>query len=114
MYHRARGSRDMGADDILAVKQAGEAVSFEVRVVPRASRTALKGVSDGALKVSLTAPPVDGAANAALCELVATTLDVPRRTVEIAHGEHSKRKTVRVLGMDAATLSAKIAAALAP
>jgi uncharacterized protein (TIGR00251 family) len=93
---------------MLAVKESGDGVSFEVRVAPRASRSLLRGVSDGALKVSLTAPPVDGAANAALCEYLAEVLDVPRRSVEITHGLQSKRKTVRVLGLDAATLTARL------
>jgi uncharacterized protein (TIGR00251 family) len=93
---------------MLAVKQSGDGVSFEVRVTPRASKSALRGVSEGALKVSLTAPPVDGAANTALCEYLAELLDVPRRAVEITHGLQGRRKTVRVLGLDAPTLSARL------
>jgi uncharacterized protein (TIGR00251 family) len=93
---------------MLAVKQSGDGVSFEVRVTPRASKSGLRGVSEGALKVSLTAPPVDGAANTALCEYLAELLDVPRRAVEITHGLQGRRKTVRVFGLDAATLSARL------
>jgi uncharacterized protein (TIGR00251 family) len=100
------------AHENLAMQQRGDAVSFEVRVAPRASRNALRGVSEGALKVALTAPPVEGAANAALCEFLAELLKVSRRSVEIAHGQQSRRKTVRVVGMDAATLGERIREAL--
>lgn len=96
---------------MLAVKQSSDGVSFEVRVTPRSSRDSLRGVSEGALKVSLSAPPVDGAANAALCEYLAEVFDVPRRAVEITHGQQGRRKTVRVLGLDAATLAARLGAA---
>ena len=63
----------------MAVKQTASGVSFEVRVTPRAMRSALSGVTDGVLKIHLTAPPVDGAANAMLCELLAELFEVPRR-----------------------------------
>ena len=52
-----------------------------------------------ALKLTLAAPPVDGEANIELCALLAKTLDVPRRAVQITHGEHNKHKTVRVAGV---------------
>lgn len=88
------------------VRADGQGVSFGVRVVPRASRAAIVGVHDGALKVTLTSPPVDGAANAALIELLAEVLDVPKRAVEITAGERSKHKTVRVHGVTEAQVLA--------
>lgn len=97
---------------MLAVREGAEGISFEVRVTPRASRSSVRGVSEGLLKVSLTAPPVDGAANAALCDYLADVLDVPRRAVEITHGQQARRKTIRVSGLDAATLTARIERAL--
>jgi uncharacterized protein (TIGR00251 family) len=97
---------------MLAVKQTTDGVCFEVRVAPRASRAALRGVTEGALKVSLTAPPVDGAANAALCEYLAEVLGVPRRAVEITHGHHARRKTVRVSGLDVEAVTTRIKIAL--
>lgn len=87
----------MGALDI---EDHGGAVSFRVRVAPRASRDALLGVHDGALKVALTAPPVDGAANAALRKLLARHLGVARGAVTIVRGERSRDKIVRVEGLD--------------
>jgi uncharacterized protein (TIGR00251 family) len=101
-----------GAHENLVVQQRGDAVSFEVRVAPRASRNALRGVTEGALKVALTAPPVEGAANAALCDFLAQLLKISRRSVEISHGQQSRRKTVRVVGMDAVVLGERIQAAL--
>lgn len=90
----------------LEIKQTAHGVSFSVRAVPRASRSAVVGVHAGALKVTLAAPPVDGAANAALCELLAAVLKVPLRAVSIRRGERSKLKTVEVQGLDRATVRA--------
>jgi len=56
------------------------------------------------MKVRLAAPPVDGAANEALVELIARSLDVPRRAVRIASGASSRAKTVEVEGVDAAAV----------
>jgi uncharacterized protein len=100
------------AHDGLVVQQRGDAISFEVRVTTRASRSSLRGVSEGALKIALTAPPVDGAANAALCDFLAELLKVSRRAVDIERGQQARRKTVRVVGMDAAALREKLKAAL--
>lgn len=79
-------------------RSEADAVSFEVIVVPRASRSRVVGLHDGRLKVTLAAPPVDGEANAELCATLAKALGVPRRAVSITHGEHNKHKTVRVNG----------------
>ena len=85
----------------LDIRRKGEAVSFRVRVSPRASRDAITGVHDGALKVSLTAPPVEGAANKALVALLSRKLGIPKNAVTIAGGERSRSKTVRVEGIGA-------------
>lgn len=84
--------------NVLTITRSGDSVTFRVRVAPRASRSSVNGVHDGALKVSLTAPPVDGAANAALVSLLAELLDLPKRAVEISHGHEARLKTVRVTG----------------
>jgi hypothetical protein len=73
-------------------------VELEVLVVPRASRTQVVGEQDGRLKIQLSAPPVDGEANAALIELLADRLGVKKRAVEIVGGETGRRKRVRVIG----------------
>jgi uncharacterized protein (TIGR00251 family) len=96
----------------LALLEQGDGVSFEVRVAPRASRSAIAGVHAGALKLSLTAAPVDGAANDALIALLADVLGVPKRTLTIARGERGRSKTVRVAGISAAALRAALLDAL--
>ena len=72
---------------------------MDVRVVPRARRTEYAGERDGALLVRLAAPPVEGAANAALIDFLASALDLPRRSIRIVSGERSRRKRVAIDGM---------------
>lgn len=79
---------------------------FEVRVAPRASRQGVLGVHAGALKVGLHAAPVDGAANAALVELLAQALGVARADVRIVRGERSRQKTIEVSGVQPAEVAA--------
>lgn len=75
-------------------------VRFPVRVQPRASRSETCGLIGGALKVRLQAPPVDGAANDSLIELMADLLGVARRQVRIVAGVASRSKVVEVEGVD--------------
>jgi uncharacterized protein (TIGR00251 family) len=89
---------------VLEYEERDGALSFAVRVAPRASRTAAAGVHDGALKVRVAAPPVEGAANAELARFLAKGLRVPARAVEIVGGRASKTKLVRVAGARAADL----------
>jgi uncharacterized protein (TIGR00251 family) len=72
-----------------------------VRVVPRAGRSGVAGMRDGALLVRLAAAPVDGAANAELIELLARSLGLPKRRIEIVSGDRSRSKRVRIVGLDA-------------
>ncbi|HEY8427830.1 MAG TPA: DUF167 family protein [Sandaracinaceae bacterium] len=90
----------------LVIEEREGTVRFGVRVSPRASRDAIAGVHDGALKVSLTAPPVEGAANAALIALLAKALDVPKRAVRITSGESSRIKRVEIEGVSAEAVRA--------
>lgn len=73
---------------------------IEVRVIPRAGRSGIAGVRDGALLVRLAAAPVDGAANAELIAVLAQALGLPQRSIEIVSGERSRSKRVRVAGVD--------------
>ena len=77
------------------------AVILDVRVIPRTSRPGLAGTRNGALLVRLSAPPVEGAANAELIQVLAKALDVPKRRVTIVAGERSRLKRVRVEGLTA-------------
>jgi len=84
------------------------ALIFKVRVVPRASRSELVGEHDGALRVRIAAPPVDGAANDELVRLLALAFRVPRNAVNITAGHTAKLKTVCVAGGEPALLKAKV------
>ena len=79
-------------------------LTFAVRIVPRASRSEIAGEYNGALRVRIAAPPVDGAANRELVRILAKIFKLPQNAVEIVSGETSKNKVVRVRGADAATL----------
>ena len=70
----------------------------DIRVIPRASKSAIAGTRDNAILVRLNAPPVDGAANAELVRLLAGVLGLPQRNVEIVSGERSRGKRVRISG----------------
>ena len=77
---------------------------IDIQVVPRASRTAVGPAVGERLRVAVTAPPVDGEANAAVIAALAEAFGVRRSAVSIVRGERGRRKTVRVAGGDRATL----------
>jgi hypothetical protein len=81
------------------------AVVIAVRVTPRSSRDAIEGVDEaGELRVRVTAPPADGAANAAVVKLLAKTLGVPKGAVTLASGATSRHKRLRIDGVAVAEL----------
>jgi uncharacterized protein len=83
---------------------------LDIHVVPRASRAAVGPVVGDRLRVAVTAPPVDGAANAAVIDALAEAFGVRRAAVTILRGETGRRKTVRVLGATRAALERLLAA----
>ena len=97
---------------MVPVTTSGRVVTFDVRVIPRAGRTHIAGIRDGALLVRLAAAPVDGAANDALLGVLATALRRPRRDLSIAAGDRSRHKRVAVAGMSAAEVAAALSAIL--
>jgi uncharacterized protein (TIGR00251 family) len=78
-------------------------VTFSVRVVPRASRSEVVGFHDGALKVRVAAPPVEGAANEELVKFLAKRFRMPRASVTLVSGANSKNKIIRVANPTAVT-----------
>lgn len=76
-------------------------LTFAVRVQPRASQSAIAGEIDGALKVRLAAPPVEGAANEELIRFLSKLFGVPRPNVVIVSGATAKNKIMRVTGLTA-------------
>lgn len=85
-----------------------EAITFTVRAQPRATKSAWVGEVEGALKVKIAAPPVDGAANEELIRLLAKLFDVPRRAITILSGATAKNKIVRIHGLTATQFEAKL------
>lgn len=85
------------------------AVFLEVRVVPRARANKLSRDPDGTLRARLTAPPVDGAANRALIELLAKELGVKRADLEVVHGSKGRDKRIAVHGCTAGDLAGRVA-----
>jgi uncharacterized protein (TIGR00251 family) len=85
------------------------AITVEILVQPRASRAKIGPVHDGRIKIAVTAPPVDGEANAAVIELVARRLGIARSSVEIVAGTSSRRKTLQITGVTRQQLEELIA-----
>lgn len=81
---------------MVAVRQEGATASFCVHLQPKASRNAIVGEVDGILRLRVTAPPVEGQANAACLRLLARALDLPVSRLGIAAGQHARVKTIRV------------------
>ncbi len=86
---------------MIPVNQTDEGATFAVKVHPRAKKNAITGELGDALKVSLTAPAVEGRANQACIEFFAKLLKVPRSSVTIASGQTSRNKVIRVAGLTA-------------
>ncbi len=82
-----------------ALAAEGAAVLIRVKVVPNASRTKIAGLLGDRLKVAVAAPPEQGKANDAVCQLIARTLGVPSREVTVVAGHTQPAKTVRVEGL---------------
>ncbi len=80
------------------------AVTFSVRVAPRASKSEITGEFGGALKIRIAAAPIDGAANAELIKLLAKTFAISKSAIEIVVGETAKTKLIKISGIDAAKL----------
>ena len=93
---------------MIPARAEADGISFDVLVTPRASRAKLGPVHGDRIKLAVTSPPVDGEANAAVIELIAAALRVPRSSVAITAGQSSRRKTVRVRGATIAALEAAI------
>jgi len=86
---------------MVAIKNSPDGVTFAVKVHPRAKKNAITGEVGDALKLALTAPPVDGKANEACIEFFAKLLNLPRSSVTIAAGQASRNKVIRVAGLTA-------------
>jgi len=93
---------------MISIQDTSGGATFVVKVHPRAKRNAITGAMGDAVKISLTAPPLDGRANQACIEFVSDFLKVARSSVTIASGESSRRKVVRIAGLSAAELRMRL------
>lgn len=95
----------------LAIEERADGVRFRVRAQPRASRTGIAGEHDGAIRIRLSAPPVDDEANTELIRFLARALGVAKSDVQLVSGRTGRSKVVEVTGVDAAAVRALVDAA---
>jgi uncharacterized protein (TIGR00251 family) len=93
---------------VVEITEQDGAVTFRLRVQPRAARDAVAGEHNGAIKLRISAPPVDGKANEACRRLIAKLVGVSPSAVEIIAGESSKDKVIRVHNLTAERLRARL------
>jgi uncharacterized protein len=96
---------------VIPVRDTPAGATFAARVQPRARKNAIAGEVGDALKLALTAPPVEGRANQACIEFLAELLNVPRRSVTIVGGQTSRNKVIRIAGFSAAEVEQRLRAA---
>ncbi|HET7871936.1 MAG TPA: DUF167 domain-containing protein [Terriglobales bacterium] len=84
---------------MIPLQESAKGVTFAVKVHPRARKNQVTGIVGDALKLALTAPPVEGRANQAVVEFFADLFRIPRSSVTIASGENSRNKAIRVYGI---------------
>jgi uncharacterized protein len=89
-------------------------VRIEMRVIPRASKNAIEGIRGGRLLVTVTAPPVDRAANAAIVEVVSKAMGLPKRDVTIVAGDRSRNKSIVLSGLTATEVGRRLSVILEP
>ncbi len=92
----------------LDLEQRGDKLRIRVRVKPRASKSRILGQKEGALEISVAAPPVDGEANAELIRTLAMALGCAKSAIEIVSGPGSRSKLVAIVGFTEAELLAKL------
>src|ERR1700730_5952021 len=93
---------------MLLIHESDGGVSFAVKVHTRARQNAITGELGDALKVSLTAPPVEGKANEACIDFFAKLLEVPRSSITIAAGHTSRNKVIRVIGLSVTEIEKRL------
>ena len=91
----------IAAMEAIDLKATTGGVELRVHVTPRARRPSIGGTHGGALKVAVSAPPVDGAANDAVIEALAEALGIPKRSITLLRGASSREKTLRIEGVAA-------------
>jgi uncharacterized protein len=93
---------------MIALRETPAGITFSIKVHPRAKKNAITGEVGDALKVALTAPPVDGKANEACIDFFAKLLEVPRSSVSIAAGQAGRNKVIRIVGLSAVEIEKRL------
>jgi uncharacterized protein (TIGR00251 family) len=93
---------------MIPIQDTPAGATFSIKIHPRARKNAITGELGDVIKLSLTAPPVEGRANDACIEFLANLLNVPRSSVTIASGQKSRMKVVRIAGISADELREKL------
>jgi uncharacterized protein (TIGR00251 family) len=93
---------------LIPIRETASGVTFAVKIHPRAKKNSITGEVGDTLKVSLTAPPLDGKANEACVEFFAKLLKAPSSSVTIAFGQSTRSKTIRVAGLSAKEVQDRI------
>jgi hypothetical protein len=94
---------------MIPILESAKGISFALKVHPRARKNAITGIVGDALKLALTAPPVEGKANQAAIEFFADLFQIPRSSVTIASGETSRNKVIRIAGVSKAAAEQRLA-----
>ena len=93
---------------MISIRDTPSGATFAVKLHPRAKKNAITGTLGDALKISLTAPPLEGRANLACIEFLADVLKLPRSSITIAAGQTSRNKLIRISGVSAADVEARL------
>jgi hypothetical protein len=97
---------------VIPIHETAKGVTFAVKAHPRARKNAITGIIGDALKLALTAPPVEGKANQAVIEFFADLFAIPRSSVTIASGETSRNKVMRITGLSRTAVEQRLSATL--
>ncbi len=93
---------------VMLIRETKNGLSFDIHVNPHASRAGISGISEGMLKLKVTAPPVEGAANEACLDLLAKTLKLRKSQMKISVGAKGRKKTILVSEISKTDLERKI------
>ncbi len=93
---------------MIDIQERKDGISFTVHVLPRSSKCSLAGIQDGAIKLKLTSPPVDGRANEECIEFLSDLLGVKKGQMDIISGQKSRNKIIRIEGITRADLEAHL------
>ena len=94
---------------MIPIRETAGHITFSIKVQPRAKKNTINGTVGDALKVSLTAPPVDGKANQAVIEFFSGIFKIPRSSITIASGKTSRLKVICIVGVSKATVEQALA-----